>query len=383
MLKVKVRYLLGLFIFFIYLFLSIYESYVDEIFGNLTRPYLILFTVYMFLNMSIKSISLNQILLTLWLLFYYATLLWTPNFQQASLYIGTITIMCLITIISENCYFSDSFVKAVILMYKWLSVSMGVLGLFFSEPINVNGTVRMVLTLQGVQPDPNNLLVLYAIGSGLSLVSIKKNSKYLLINLLAFFINTYCILITGSRSGILILVVQLFIWLFYVSRDMSKFFKGIILVIIIFMTGYLMRNFIGYDTIERLFGLGDLAFVDGTGREDRWRVAIDHFLVSPIVGNGWGSYPSHNTFLTLLVDMGIVGFSFFALYLVRIFIRIIKLKDNAALMILIPGLIQAILLDAQNKRFFWNAIIIAILIINTYAVNNKDTSKIKMDSNIL
>ena len=371
MYKHSIRYLLGIVIFFIYLFLSVYESYIDELFVNITRPYLILFTLYMFLNMRVKSIGVNQLNLALWLVFYYITLLWTPNLHQASLYVGTVSIMCLITIISENCFFPKPFVDVTVGMYKWLSISMGILGVFFSEPLNVNNTVRMVLTLGDIQPDPNNLVVLYAVGSGLALVSIRKNEKHILINIAAFLINSYCILITGSRSGILILAVQLLIWLFFISSNMNKALKCVVVATIILLIGHVMRNYISYDTIERLFGLGDLAFVDGTGREDKWRDAINFFKNSPIVGNGWGSYPCHNTFLTLLVDVGLVGFALFALYIVRLLIKIIKYREYTALMIIVPGFIQAILLDAQNKRFFWNAIILAVLILNTYVANNK------------
>ena len=149
---------------------------------------------------------------------------------------------------------------------------------------------------------------------------------------------------------------------------------------ILAVTGYIIVSFISVDTIDRLFGKGDLAFTDSTGRDFLWTKALNLFYQSPLLGNGWGAAPAHNTFLTFLVDVGIIGTGLILIYLFRIFIRIIKYKDMGALAIFIPGIIQSFFIDAQNKRFFWNIIILSTLIINTYAnttFNTKNTSKIQ------
>lgn len=378
-------YYISLVIFFIYLFLSIYEVYVSELIGNISRPYLVLFVVFMFLNIRMRSVTVDQTILFIWLLFYCLSLLWTTNIGQASLYIATIIIMSSIAILCGNCYFSKNFVDTIVAFYKWCSISLAFLGVFYSEPISVDNSVRMVLTIGGVQPDPNNLVALYTIGSGLALCSLQKDSKHKVVNLLGLFLCVYSILITGSRSGILILGVQFLIWIFYINRGTGVVMKTLLGLSLILGIGYIFYNFIDIETMERLLGLGDLEFTDSTGRKDMWQVALEHFCSSPIVGNGWGSYPAHNTFLTILADIGLVGLGLIILYLSRLYVRILKYNDYYALMIFVSGMIQSFLLDAQNKRFFWNIIILSVLIINSYADSTRNltcTSKTSINNQV-
>lgn len=369
----KFVYLVSLTIIFIYLFLSIYETYILELVGHITRPYLILFVVFLFFNIRRTIFKVDQLLLMIWLLFYCLSLLWTPNIGQASLYVGTIIIMTTISILCGSCYFSKDLVRHVVELYKWCSVSLATLGLFFSEPISVHNTVRMALTIGGVQADPNNLVALYTIGSGLTLFSLKKGGRHVLINLIGLLICVYSILITGSRSGILILGVQFLIWFFYANKEARVVVKIIVSAIIVAIAGYIMFTYVNVETLERILGTGDLAFTDSTGRDDYWRTALNLFKASPILGHGWGAYPAHNTFLTILVDIGIVGLGLLLVYMARLFLRIIKCKNDMALVIFCSGVMQSFLLDAQNKRFFWNIIILSVLIINSYADSSKNT----------
>ena len=73
-----------------------------------------------------------------------------------------------------------------------------------------------------------------------------------------------------------------------------------------------------------------------------------------------------------------MGLGLIVIYLSRIFIRILKYRDAAAFTIFISGFIQSYLIDAQNKRFFWNITILSVLIINSYAhntLNSKNTTE--------
>ena len=102
------------------------------------------------------------------------------------------------------------------------------------------------------------------------------------------------------------------------------------------------------------------------------------FSDSPIFGKGWGGYVLegsnkggvHNTFLTSLCDGGILGTLLLIIPIVYIIVQAIKRQEILALVILADGVFFALTLDAINKRFFWNAIYIAIMLLNYDKVNS-------------
>ena len=94
---------------------------------------------------------------------------------------------------------------------------------------------------------------------------------------------------------------------------------------------------------------------------------------SPIVGGGWGGYKLagfgsssaiHNTFLTSLCDCGIIGTILLLAPIGGLMFEAVKRKNNFVLFLLICGLVPSFFIDAINKRFFWNAIVISIMLIN-------------------
>ena len=132
---------------------------------------------------------------------------------------------------------------------------------------------------------------------------------------------------------------------------------------------YFMTNYISVDIVDRLLGRGSLDFFDGTQREERWAKGLEYFWQHPIMGNGWGAFECHNTFLTMLVDIGVLGNLVFYAIIVRLYINAYRKKDVSAIMILTSGLIPAFFIGAQNQRFFWSAIMLASLL--TYCKGEK------------
>ena len=74
------------------------------------------------------------------------------------------------------------------------------------------------------------------------------------------------------------------------------------------------------DTMQRLSSTGsEIEGADLNGRVAIWKQGIELFMERPVIGVGSNVYkwavpmgrPAHNTFLSLLVEVGIVGFSLF------------------------------------------------------------------------
>lgn len=352
------------FMMVLYLFLSIYEGYISPILGSVSRFFLILFFFYFLIFYGVKKVSVMQGLMLAFLVYYCISIAWTPNIEQAFLYMPTVVIMLLLLIIFSNIHFPLSYVNRLLSVYKYISFSVGILGLFFSKPYK-EVLSRSVLTLFGVQIDPNNLVALYGIGVGLSLYSLVIEGKAKFLNLCISVVNIYCIFSTGSRSGI-VLVAVLLLLLLFIKRERISFFNQIVMLFFLFLGCIGLISFLPETTVERLLGSDELSFTDGTGREDYWSVGLSLFLQHPISGNGWGAFSCHNTFLTMLVDIGLLGFITFLSFLYLLFRRTVNYKTVLPMMLLMIGLLPSFFIDAQNKRLFWNAFLIPILIVNSY-----------------
>ena len=242
--------------------------------------------------------------------------------NQMSLYFMSVTSMVLLFIASVGQEFTSDEMKSILLVYQICSVALGVLGVFFS--VESGAGTRKTLVLFGNTLDPNNLVALYGIGSGLALYSLMFHKGYKVFHLLCVAMNAYCILLSGSRSGIVLLFGQLAMVCLLGERtesksDKVKRFVGVVCLVLAVVA--LGIQFVPEDIINRALGLGDLSFFDGTGREDRWQHAIDLWLNNGFLfGCGWGAYEAHGTFFTMLVDIGLIGVVLFASILCGIFI---------------------------------------------------------------
>lgn len=350
-------------------FLSTFEGYFPDTFGELTRFILVFWVAVMFLQIGrdFTFVKIDQLLLLLWLVYYLISLIWTDNLEQAMIYIMSVTLMAGLCICVQYFKYGLGFIRFMDIIYKLGSISVALLSVFFYADIGA-GT-RRVLYLFNTYIDPNNQVAIIAIGSGLCLYGIFnfKTFKQQLFDIIGFIICCYSIFQTGSRSGVVVLIIQIMIiFIFWhpeqnsIFKEMVKWFGLIALGIVAF---YFINNYISSDITDRLLGQGNLSFFDGTQREDRWAIGVEYFWRRPFIGNGWGSFECHNTFLTMLVDVGIIGNLCFYFILIRLYIKAYKKKEIIAIMILTSGLVPSFFIGAQNKRFFWTSIIIASILV--------------------
>lgn len=152
----------------------------------------------------------------------------------------------------------------------------------------------------------------------------KDRIKWLVLAAL-FFVG---VLLTQKRSFLLLCLFS-FICLFALTDTRGKFTKAAGALIAVSIVFGLLVTFVPAvsDSFSRLTGtfdaleLGDISEAT-SGRTILWEVAIQEWLQSPWIGNGWGSYYyvwpygtvsiyAHNEILQLLHDFGIVGLAVF------------------------------------------------------------------------
>lgn len=149
--------------------------------------------------------------------------------------------------------------------------------------------------------------------------------RWIMIAAMLFFA-AVCTMSGGRGAMAFIIVISGYIvYLLYKSKRMSK---GLITLAIIAVAGLFAFIFVRLDIINSV-GLNRVLDKMGSDNEriDLWSTAIASFLKSPVLGHGLGSvwwevgYFSHDIFLDILVEAGLLGLSLLLFAMVRVFGR--------------------------------------------------------------
>ena len=104
----------------------------------------------------------------------------------------------------------------------------------------------------------------------------------------------------------------------------------------------------------------------GEMRVEYWHVAGQGFLQRPLLGIGWGVFPSfvaesigryaltHSIFVRIGCELGMVGLALFLTWLVATVLRVRHSRDGRLIGILVLGvLVQGLFLDLFTGNYFW------------------------------
>lgn len=376
----------SIFLFCFYIFLSFFETYLTPFFGNGTKFYLLM-VLALFMYSARFRLKINSFWMfyLAWFFFKFVSIAWSSmsnnDFKTHLLsQIG----MVLFVIVMAGGDQSRELIHAILQTNLWISFLFGVLSIFFRGSfISEEFVARQVLTLFGQQNDPNNCAAFLLVGITLGLYSATIERKKLMVNGLIVAINIYALLLTSSRAGFLTLgaIIVCIVFLPQPNQELElkkAIQKILLIVLIIVIVVALVQRFLPQTNIDRLLNWNE--YESGSGRDIRWERAIQLFMQRPLFGWGWGGYNTgvgaiHNTFLTSLCDIGVIGTLFFVIPIFMVVIEALRQRNVLSFLILVTGVLPAFVLDAINKRFFWNAIVFSIMII---LYNRENSEKISI-----
>ena len=360
------RYLL-----YFYFFISFYEPFLNGTVGSVMKYYIffvmVLFVLY-FRNFQIRPYHVSYLI---WLIYKFTSLLWTTNFWMfnatAVSQIGMVAWLICLTGVQIDDETLNGFVNSIALG----SLSIGILSIFFSESYHGYVEARQVLTLFGVQSEPNNQGAYIAIGFTVFLYRILNSDKNRLFYGIALLINAYSTLKTGSRTGLTTLaIVALAIFFTSVRKEGFSAFKGVIMGIIAFVVLYfVVKEYLPQNTFDRLFEFD--TYEGGSNRDILWENALELYKkgLNPIFGAGWGAYfgyngiykAVHNTYIGMLCDVGMLGFSLFFVPIINALWQLWKKRNILPICFFITAAVPAFFIEAINKRYFWNAVLLLFI----------------------
>ncbi len=213
-------------------------------------------------------------------------------------------------------------------------LSSFIANLYGFEAFNEYSTMETGLFLtgraSGLMGNPNYLAIAAGTFAFLSLALLKGHTKLKMVLSASCF---YAVILSASRkglAGLMILVVLILLYpLFYMPKFRKKYVVALTVVAIglaIFGVGWIVSYGVNLDAIERTLAIsrGERSF---EYRIDYIKMGWDLFLANPVLGYGLDSFRvvsgtgqySHNNFIELLVNGGLIFFLlFYAHYFVII-----------------------------------------------------------------
>jgi len=191
----------------------------------------------------------------------------------------------------------------------------------------------------------------------------------------------FALILTASRTALFAVIP----FVIYIIGSLSRFkpiyrILGFFIFIIAVFVG---QSFIPSATLERLETIGSsITSGDLGGRMDLWKQSLQIFLEHPLLGIGSGALAApdqlgafaHNTFISILTELGIIGFLLFLGILVSAFYQVVKQPKPTSylwltvLLIWIIG-VQSLTWEYTKPTWFF----LGMIAISAGVVNRRNT----------
>ncbi len=229
---------------------------------------------------------------------------------------------------------------------------------------------RATLMIFGQTADPNYFVGFFIFPL---VITMKKiiDSKYRLLYILLAALSIYCVFLSGSRGGLLAVIVTIVAFaLMYPAKMKGKLFVAAAGLVFVVSAWIVLRPFLPENIIERM-SLQSVLETGGTYRLDIWGSMIKEIISSPnelIFGRGivamhdifmngsWEAVGAHNQVIQVLYNQGIFGLVSFLLLTIVAFMRCSGKRKTVAIAIIGMMALSMSLSFNQTTRTFWNLI---------------------------
>ena len=221
-----------------------------------------------------------------------------------------------------------------------------------------SGYIHTAVLIFNTEFDPNYIGIPLVSASAFLLDNILYKKK-LVISIIGYGIVLAAIIYTASRGSFLsfmisnLLVLGFFLFNKKIGFSKKVFYFVLPIIIIAILIPIFKENF--PLEWERLTAED---YGSGSGRLDLWQRSVSDWWENPIFGRGLGfalleyNHVTHNTYLQVLSEMGLVGILLFLL-LISFFLKRAFRTDKILFCVIVGILFQIMFLDAVDNRCLW------------------------------
>lgn len=279
---------------------------------------------------------------------------------------------------------SQADIKIIINSFILGALACSLMVLFIKHEYIYAGSGRYTIQFfDNEEIDPNYLAEFLIIGGAFSVSKLLLRKKTLLDIVLLVcgtLIITLAIFYTGSRAGVLAYILSLigiFIKLCFNNRDVLSLKKVAIFMIIGLIVLIIVALVIPKDIYDRIF---EMNLHDGSNslRVQHWINALKCWSMQPIFGYGPAltkdlminimnhNGDAHNTYLTWLMQFGIVGFLLYFILFIDILKGLLN-KENIVYLFILLGQVMASFIIANHLGIsLWLTILLCDYVSRNY-----------------
>ena len=333
-------------------------------FSNVIYPMLTFFVLYCIFEKKIKLEGPHIAIIFFWLAAVLSTLI--SPLVQPKWNLITWGVFTIYFILGANLRFDMKEKRILSTAIILLSVIVA-LSIVSDYVLNFSIRSRYSFVWRGAVRDQNYPAASMQLGIVLLMLRVIGESKKRIINTIALAIVLYSVLLTGSRSGIICsTIIALLLLIFYKNEHQIRTHKifiklimaSIFLITVIYIDK-LLPEYVYYRVFQGAYG--------DDPRMPLWTTLLTYFPGRPIIGYGVGAshyilrniahfgFTTHNVFLTMLIDIGIIGVAF---YVSAYCLMISKSANRFVMLVAVFAVCFPMLfIDGMNTAQFWNALI--------------------------
>ncbi len=311
--------------------------------------------------------------LVIWLVYCVISLAWGNESELTFGYLTTYLQMGALVFLIAQRKWSEKQINRILFAYYLGSICLAIATLAFGETRYLG---RVAIVFMGRAIDPNQVPANIIPGAIISLgytINNRIKIHYRIITTLTFLLTIYTIFLNGSRGAFLALSGGLLFTYFLQPRGVN--INKIIYIGLFMGLGWFALHLLPSETTDRILGFESYAdkYANGENRLTIWKSLLDTFDTQWIIGHGVGSTiayfrilvgklrGTHNTFLLVFYEVGIIGFGFFIFTFISTLVSSIKGRFNVVTGILVASLISSFFLDSLILRYLWNGLILCVI----------------------
>lgn len=280
--------------------------------------------------------QLFHVFVYLFFLWNLVSMFWTLDLDRTILRIKTWSQVLLLILILWELYQKPSDLIAGLQAYvfgAWISIASTIIN-YIKGTTSARYEVRFSATEVNAVDLSLILLLGLPVAWYLFAFASKGNKSQILrlINLFYLPFSIFSIILTASRSA-LFAIVPAGIYILWSQR--TSISRRILLFLVLVVSIVVLPHYIPLSVMDRLGTVGtSLRAADLGGRVGLWRKTIAVFLEHPLLGGGSGvlfttiGAESHNTFLSVIAETGLIGFILFLSILAIAFYQAARLSQG-------------------------------------------------------
>ncbi len=229
-----------------------------------------------------------------------------------------------------------------------------------------------------ISEDPNYLCGYYffSLSNAIVVLCSEETVRKKVLAGIEIFLISYLIIATGSRGGALGAIACVLVVLIMLQvRDRGSLkatLRPIFIVAVVGVFGIILTSISSSSMLER-FSAEAIVESNGTGRYDIWKGTIDAFSESNIfrklcgygsgaarlVGRlfGFSTNVTHNAFLQILIELGLVGLFFYAAHILKFAFYSFKTRDIFSFGVVVGMIVLSMSTSILTFKPYWNILI--------------------------